>query len=213
MSRSARSLLMLIPLLTGGCVVEPAVETSLPSAAPDRPSHRLAATASAPQSLDQGRLNQQRLQAQRDRIDAIGRRALGVVDKEADWQPVLQRILFHPEDRQLLEYGERFRQLPILAPPIRLEIRNGQVIRIEGEAHRLPADFDTTATIDQPSAEELARIYVSALPNAEASGLLVILPPSGSGDEPPRLAWQIDLPGIRVWIDAREGRMLRHQGR
>jgi hypothetical protein len=206
-------MLMLIPPLVGGCVVEPAAETSIPSAAPDRPSHRLAATASAPQSLEQGRLNQQRLQAQRDRIDAIGRRALGAMDKESDWQPVLRRILFHPDDHQLLEYGEQFRQLPIIATPIRLEIRNGQVIRIEGAPHRLPADFDTTATIDRPSAEELARIYVSALPNAEASGLLVILAASGGEDGPPRLAWQIDLPGIRVWIDAREGRMLRHQRR
>jgi len=213
MSRLVHTIPLLVPLALGSCVIEPPVTTSMASAAPERPSHRLTATSSAPQSLEQGRLDPQRLQVERDRIDAIGRQALGAADRQADWQPVLQRLQLHPGDHQLLEYGEQFRQLPILAPPIRLEIRGGRVIRIEGEPHRLPDDFDTTPAIDQPSAEELARIYVSALPNAKASSRLVILPPSDIEGEPAHLAWQVDLPGIRVWIDAGDGRMLRHRGR
>ena len=203
---------ILLPLLLTACITETGGDDPLLSAAPDRRSHRLAATESAPQSLEQGRLNQQRLQAERDRLDAIARRALDAEDRDAPWQPVIRRLLLHPGSRELLEYGEQFRGLPIIATPIRIEIRNGAVYRIEGEPHRLPAEFDVKASIDQASAEELARIYVSALPNAEAVSRLVILYGDGE-DDPSRLAWQIDLPGIRVWIDARDGRMIEHQRR
>ncbi len=207
---------LILPLLLTACIVEPGSDGPLLSAAPDRPSQRLAATESVPQSLHQGRLNQQRLRAERDRLDAIARRALGAEDRDAPWQPVLQRLLLHPGSRELLEYGERFRGLPIIATPIRIEIRDGAVYQVEGDPHRLPADFEVKASIDQASAEELARIYVSALPNADARSQLVILygdDDDDDEDDPARLAWQIDLPGIRVWIDARDGRMIDHRGR
>lgn len=201
----------LLVLLLPGCVVE---QRTLPlqvrSAAPEIPSQRIHLDSSLPDSLLQGRLSGERMEAQRQRLEKIAREHLGV-EADSRYDIRAAQILFEPADRQRLLLEERFEELPIEATPVLMEIEKGKVIRQEGHLHRPPDDFSTKPTIDQVSAEELARIYVSSLPNAPATSERVIRFDIESAL--PRLVWRIDLPGQRVWIDATSGNMIAQEPR
>ncbi len=201
---------LLLPLILSACISGPIEPDHLPTAEPARVSHRLTATETAPDSLEQGRLSRETLEHEKQRLDRIGRAALGVDDPDAPHQVELTRILFDPHPRQWLEYRERFRGIPLLATPVRLLVEGGRVVRVEGSLHPLPDDFDTKARIDTESAIELARIYVSAPPNAASTAEQVIF---FDEEALPRLAWQVLLPRQKVWIDALEGRMLDQERR
>lgn len=212
MRHTAPLILLALPLSACLMVREPERLEPIRAYSPADSHQRIAATASAPQSLEQGRLNSKRLQRERDRLDRIARAALDASDPQAPNQLVLSRLLFRPGSRERLEYAEHYRGIPLRTAPVVVEIENGQVVAIEGERHLLAEDFSIEPAIDALSAEELARIYINALPNAEAFSKLVILPDEESGERY-RLVWRIDLPGQRVWVDAMNGRMLRHERR
>ena len=199
-------------LLLSACIVEPA---RLPevrySAAPELPSDRLQLDKAQPDNLTQGHLNADKLELQRRRLERIAREYLKLAP-DAPHGIRINEVLFEPGDRQQAVLHEVLGNLPIEATPLHMTVVAGRVESMEGRLHELPADFDTRPTIDQVSAEELARIYVSSLPNAEAQGQLVIRFETGEdGASEPLLAWRIELPGQRVWVDARSGRMLAQE--
>jgi len=201
-------------LLLSACIVEPA---RLPevrySAAPDQPSDRLQLDRARPDNLAQGHLNADKLERQRRRLERIAREYLKLAPDNPHGIRI-NEVLFEPGDRQQAVLHEVLGSLPIEATPLLMTVVAGWVESMEGRLHELPADFDTRPTIDLVSAEELARIYVSSLPNAEAQGQLVIRFVVGEdGASEPLLAWRIELPGQRVWIDARSGRMLAQERR
>ncbi len=205
---------LLMSLWLSGCVWvnEPPRLEPIQSFSIGTPHKRIAATASAPQSLEQGRLDSQRLQQEQDRLDRLARSALGATNLKAPNGLELRRILFRPGASERIEYAQIYRGIALRSSPLAVEIENGRVVSIEGERHLLEEDFSIKPVIDAPSAEELARIYTNALPNAEAVSELVLLPDEERPDDY-HLAWQIDLPRQRVWIDAGNGRMLDHERR
>ena len=203
---------LLIALLLSACITEPARLSELRyTAAPEQPSDRLNIIDPRPDNLQQGHLSATKLERQRQRLEQIARDYLKLAPNNPH-DIRANDILFEPGDRQQVLLHEVLGDLPIEATPLHMTVVAGKVESMQGRLHELPADFDSKPRIDLVSAEELARIYVSSLPNAEAQGLLVIrFEMDEDGAMQPLLAWRIDLPGQRVWIDAHSGHMLAHQ--